>query len=422
MGNLFVSEEKPERAVLVGLDRGHDSFTDADAEESLNELKELADTAGAESVGKMLQKRTAPDPETFLGSGKTEELKGMVHALDADLVIFDEELSPGQAVFLSEMLECKVLDRTSLILDIFAGHAVTNEGKIQVELAQLKYRATRLTGKRDALSRLGGGIGTRGPGEKKLETDRRLIRKRISVLSRELGEMEKSRETARKRREKSGIPIAALVGYTNAGKSTLLNSLTGSDVREENKLFATLDPITRNMRLESGQEILLTDTVGFIRRLPHHLIDAFRSTLEEAKHADIILHVVDSSSPLVYPQMETVYRTLEELGITDKPIITVLNKQDQLAFDTIIRDQKADCTVRISARTGQGLENLKKAIGDALMRQRVPVDRLFAYSDAAKIQLIRRYGQLDSEKYEEGGIRVTGWVPKEIGSMLNGNF
>ncbi|MCI1727209.1 MAG: GTPase HflX [Lachnospiraceae bacterium] len=418
MGELFVSEEKPERAVLVGLDAGHDGFTDADAEESLDELKELAETAGAEAVGRMIQKRTSPDPETYLGSGKISELKEMMLALDADLALFDDELSPAQTAALSDMLDTKVLDRTSVILDIFARHAVTNEGKIQVELAQLKYRSTRLTGKGNALSRLGGGIGTRGPGEKKLETDRRLIRNRIGILSRELEEMKKSRETTRKRRDGSGIPIIALVGYTNTGKSTLLNKLTGSDVVEENKLFATLDPTTRNMKLENGQEILLTDTVGFIRKLPHHLIDAFRSTLEEAKYADIILHVADASSESVYPQMETVYRTLAELQIQDKPVITALNKQDLLSFDTIIRDPKADCTVRISAKTGQGLAELKAAIGETLKKQRVPVDRTFSYADAAKIQLVRKYGQLDSEEYDEDGIRVRGWVPKEIFRML----
>jgi GTP-binding protein HflX len=418
MGELFVSEEKPERAVLVGLDAGHDGFTDADAEESLDELKELAETAGAEAVGRMIQKRTSPDPETYLGSGKISELKEMMLALDADLALFDDELSPAQTAALSDMLDTKVLDRTSVILDIFARHAVTNEGKIQVELAQLKYRSTRLTGKGNALSRLGGGIGTRGPGEKKLETDRRLIRNRIGILSRELEEMKKSRETTRKRRDGSGIPIIALVGYTNTGKSTLLNKLTGSDVVEENKLFATLDPTTRNMKLENGQEILLTDTVGFIRKLPHHLIDAFRSTLEEAKYADIILHVADASSESVYPQMETVYRTLAELQIQDKPVITALNKQDLLSFDTIIRDPKADRTVRISAKTGQGLAELKAAIGETLKKQRVPVDRTFSYADAAKIQLVRKYGQLDSEEYGEDGIRVRGWVPKEIFRML----
>lgn len=418
MGELFVSEEKPERAVLVGLDAGHDGFTDADAEESLDELKELAETAGAEAVGRMIQKRTSPDPETYLGSGKISELKEMMLALDADLALFDDELSPAQTAALSDMLDTKVLDRTSVILDIFARHAVTNEGKIQVELAQLKYRSTRLTGKGNALSRLGGGIGTRGPGEKKLETDRRLIRNRIGILSRELEEMKKSRETTRKRRDGSGIPIIALVGYTNTGKSTLLNKLTGSDVVEENKLFATLDPTTRNMKLENGQEILLTDTVGFIRKLPHHLIDAFRSTLEEAKYADIILHVADASSESVYPQMETVYRTLAELQIQDKPVITALNKQDLLSFDTIIRDPKADRTVRISAKTGQGLAELKAAIGETLKKQRVPVDRTFSYADAAKIQLVRKYGQLDSEEYDEDGIRVRGWVPKEIFRML----
>ena len=338
---LYDFKEIQERVILVGVQ------TDIgdDVETSLDELQELAETAGAETAAKVIQNREAVHPGTYIGKGKIQEVKNLLTALDANGIICDDELSPSQLNNLERELECKVMDRTLLILDIFAGRAVTSEGKIQVELAQLRYRSARLVGLRDSLSRLGGGIGTRGPGEKKLETDRRLIRTRISALKAELVQVEKHRELIRGSRSKGRLKTAAIVGYTNAGKSTLLNTLTGAGVQAEDKLFATLDPTTRVMDLDDGQQILLTDTVGFIRKLPHHLVEAFKSTLEEAKYADYIIHVVDASNPRAETQMQVVYETLKELGVSGKKIITLLNKQD-LVPDSELRDLRADYTVK----------------------------------------------------------------------------
>lgn len=338
--------------------------------------------------------------------------------LSATGIICDDELSPAQMKNLEAALGCKVMDRTMLILDIFAQHAVTREGKIQVELAQLKYRQTRLIGMHDALSRLGGGIGTRGPGEKKLEMDRRLIKSRIAQLNKELADVKKSREVARSLRSKSPVPVAAIVGYTNAGKSTLLNYLTDAGVLSENMLFATLDPTTRNLKLESGEEILLTDTVGFIRKLPHHLVDAFRSTLEEAKYADIILHVVDAANGEAEAQMYVVYETLRQLGIKEKTVITVLNKQDLLTEEKTIKDLKADRIVKISAKTGEGVKELLSVVAEVLRESKVLVERLFSYGEAGKLALVRKYGQLLGEEYREDGIFVRAYVPKEISGAL----
>ena len=334
--------------------------------------------------------------------------------MDATGIICDDELSPAQLNNLERELDCKVMDRTLLILDIFAARAITSEGKIQVELAQLRYRAARLVGLRESLSRLGGGIGTRGPGEKKLETDRRLIRTRISALKQELSQVEKHRDLIRSSRARGNMKTAAIVGYTNAGKSTLLNKLTGSDVLSEDKLFATLDPTTRSLKLPSGQEILLTDTVGFIRKLPHHLIDAFKSTLEEAKYADMILHVVDVSNPQADEQMFTVYETLQGLKVQDKPIITVFNKQDRLEGIPVIRDFKADYTVSISAKTKAGLGDMLETIEALLRQQKVYIEEVYPYSEAGKIQLIRKYGELLEENYTEEGIQITAYVPADI--------
>ena len=278
----------------------------------------------------------------------------------------------------------------------------------------MKYRQTRLTGFGTALSRLGGGIGTRGPGEKKLEMDRRLIKNRIAQLNRELKEVKRHREVTRERRSLNHVPVAAIVGYTNAGKSTLLNALTGADILAEDQLFATLDPTTRSLKLPKGQEILLTDTVGFIKKLPHHLIEAFKSKLEEAKYADIILHVVDTSSPQMDSQMYTVYETLQNLGVKDKPIITVFNKQDKVEEDSVIRDFKADYTVKTSAKTGAGLLELQETIEAVLREQKVFIERIYPYSDAAKIQLIRKYGELETEEYREDGIFVRAYVPAQV--------
>ncbi|ROR28265.1 GTP-binding protein HflX [Mobilisporobacter senegalensis] len=410
MAEIFEIKEQEERIILVGV-----AVSDGDdTKESLEELEELGKTAGAVTVGKVIQNRENIHPGTYIGKGKIDEVRELVEELDATGVVCDDELSPVQLKNLQEALDVKVIDRTIMILDIFASRASTKEGKIQVELAQLKDRASRLVGLRNSLSRLGGGIGTRGPGEKKLEMDRRLIKERITQLNRELNDVKRSRETTRQQRSKNGIPVIAIVGYTNAGKSTLLNTLTGAGVLEEDKLFATLDPTTRNLTLESGQQILLTDTVGFIRKLPHHLVDAFRSTLEEAKYADIILHVVDSSNPDAYKQMHVVYETLNKLGVKDKTIITAFNKQDKLEVPLIIKDFKADKVVKISGKQKTGLDTLLEVIEDILKEQKILIEKVFSYSDAGKIQGIRKYGQLLEEEYREEGIFVKAYVPKEI--------
>lgn len=414
MAELYEIKDVEERVILVAVAVSDND----DTKESLDELEELAKTAGAVTISKVIQNREKVHPGTYIGKGKIDEVAELVDKLDATGIICDDELSPAQMKNLEMQLEVKVLDRTMLILDIFANHAVTREGKIQVELAQLKYRSTRLIGMRNSLSRLGGGIGTRGPGEKKLETDRRLIKDRISQLSSELKEMIKNRETVRSLRSKSSIPVIAIVGYTNAGKSTLLNYLTDADVLEENKLFATLDPTTRNYTLESGQQILLTDTVGFIRKLPHHLVEAFRSTLEEAKYADIILHIVDASNKDADLQMHIVYETLKKLEITDKPIITVFNKQDLLTEETILKDLKADKTLRVSAKSGQGVRELLMLIEEFLRETKILVEKVFDFSEAGKIQMIRKYGQLLEEEYQEDGIYIKAYVPKSINIEL----
>lgn len=398
-----------ERVILIGVQ----TAADENVEVSLDELEELASTAGAVTVGKVIQNREAVHPGTYIGKGKIEEVRALVYALNATGVICDDELSPAQLNNLERELDCKVMDRTLLILDIFAARAVTSEGKIQVELAQLRYRAARLVGLRESLSRLGGGIGTRGPGEKKLETDRRLIRTRISALKQELVQVEKHRELIRSGRARGNMKTVAIVGYTNAGKSTLLNELTGSEVLSEDKLFATLDPTTRLLNLQDGQQILLTDTVGFIHKLPHHLIEAFKSTLEEAKYADYIIHVVDSSNPQAEMQMHVVYETLRELGVMGKKIITLFNKQD-VPGACVLRDFKSDYSLKISARTGQGLDELGELLARLLAEDQIYMERIFPYQEAGKIQLIREYGQLLSEEYTETGILVKARVPREI--------
>lgn len=410
MAELHEVKEIEERTILVSVEENPQD----DTEECLDELAELVKTAGAIVVGKMIQKRERIHPGTYIGKGKIEELRAFIAEKDATSVVCDDELSPAQLKNLEEALEVKVIDRTVMILDIFAKHATTREGNIQVELAQLRYRSTRLVGLRSSLSRLGGGIGTRGPGEKKLEMDRRLIRERISLLKKDLEGIKRAREVARKQRSKNPIPVVAIVGYTNAGKSTLLNTLTDAGVLEENKLFATLDPTTRNYTMESGQQILLTDTVGFIRKLPHHLIDAFRSTLEEAKYADVILHVVDSSNPAAYTHMHTVYETLEMLGAGDKPIITAFNKIDKIEDQESVKDCKADVTVKISAKKQIGLDILLEEIENILKEQKVYLERIFTYNEAGKIQMIRKYGQLLEEEYREDGIFVKAYLPKEV--------
>ncbi len=411
---MYETAEKKERVILVGV-----SLADSDdAEQSLNELEELADTAGALCVGRILQKREQMHPATYLGRGKTEELKDLIWETRADGIICDDELSPSQIGNLRDELDVKIMDRTLLILDIFAARASTSEGKIQVELAQLRYRQSRLTGLGTSLSRLGGGIGTRGPGEKKLEMDRRLIKGRISQLAKELKEVKRHRQLTRESRAKSRIPVIAIVGYTNAGKSTLLNHLTGAGILAEDKLFATLDPTTRNLKLPGGQEVLLTDTVGFIRKLPHHLIEAFKSTLEEAKYADILLHVVDASNPRMDQQMHVVYETLRELEASDKPVITAFNKKDRFEGEYAPRDFQAERTAFISAKTGEGVEELLSCVENVLREQKVEIEQIYPYSDAGKIQLIRKYGELEKEEYTQEGIYVRAYVPVDVYGKL----
>lgn len=410
MAEMIELREEIEKVILVGV-----SVEDTDdTEKSLDELEELAKTAGAVTVGRVIQNREMIHPGTYVGKGKIDEIKELLWETEATGIICDDELTPVQLGNLQDALDAKVMDRTLIILDIFAARASTNEGKIQVELAQLKYRQSRLTGLGKSLSRLGGGIGTRGPGEKKLEMDRRLIKGRIAQLNRELREVKRHREVTREQRGRTRIPVVAIVGYTNAGKSTLLNKLTGAAVLSEDKLFATLDPTTRGLKLPSKQEVLFTDTVGFIRKLPHHLIEAFKSTLEEAKYADIILHVVDTSNPQMDEQMYIVYETLRNLGVEDKTVITAFNKQDREGAETILRDFKADYTVRISAKTGFGLEELLETIEKVLRECKIEIERTYDYSEAGKIQFIRKYGELLSEEYREEGIYVKAFVPKEI--------
>ena len=407
---LYELKEETERVILVGVATRENE----DVQESLDELEELAETAGAQVVGRVVQSREGIHLGYYVGTGKLEEIQMAVRGLDATGIICDDELSPSQMNNLERELECKVMDRTVVILDIFAARAKTSEGKIQVELAQLRYRAARLTGLGTSLSRLGGGIGTRGPGEKKLEMDRRLIKTRISQLKRELEQVKRHRELLREGRKKDNLLTGAIVGYTNAGKSTLLNTLTHAGVLEEDKLFATLDPTTRVLELPGKQKIYLTDTVGFIRKLPHHLIEAFKSTLEEAKYADVIIHVVDASNPQRDQQMYVVYETLKELGVKDKKVVTLFNKQDKISKEEIFRDFQADYVLKISARTGQGLEDFKKVMEKILIENQIYLERNYSYQEAGKIQLIRKYGQLLEEEYTPEGIYVKARVPANI--------
>ena len=411
---MYENKEELEKVILVAVSTGNEE----DAQESLDELEELVSTAGAVVVGRVVQNLEHINNTTYVGTGKVKEIKDLIWETDADAIVCDDELSPAQYKNLEDELEVKVMDRTLIILDIFAGRAKTAEGKIQVELAQLRYRSTRLIGMRN-LSRQGGGIGTRGPGEKKLEVDRRLIRNRISQLKEQVSEMEDHRQVTRAKRQENPVPVVAIVGYTNAGKSTLLNTVTNAEVLEEDKLFATLDPTTRNYKLPDGQEVLLTDTVGFIRKLPHHLIDAFRSTLEEAKYSDIIIHVVDASNPSMDKNVHAVYETLDNLGVKDKTIITVFNKEDKLETKPILRDFKADYVVHGAIKKGIGIDDINEAIENAVKSMRVLYENVFTYAEAGKTGLIRKYGQLLEEEYKEDGIHVKAYVPTSLIGRLN---
>jgi len=414
VAELIDLKETEERVLLFAVSLGEND----DTEKSLDELEELVKTAGAVTAGRVIQNREKIHPATYLGKGKIDEVKELLWEYDATGVVCDDELSPIQLRNLEDKLETKVIDRTMVILDIFAGRARTREGKLQVELAQLKYRAARLVGLRNSLSRLGGGIGTRGPGEKKLEMDRRLIHERISQLKGELKEVECHRQVQRRQRERAHTKVAAIVGYTNAGKSTLLNYLTDAGILAEDKLFATLDPTTRNVTLPGGQNILLTDTVGFIRKLPHHLIEAFKSTLEEARYCDIILHVVDCSNHQMDIQMHIVYETLKQLEVTDKIVVTVFNKMDKLEGEVILKDLSADYQVKMSAKTGQGADELLETLENILRNDRIYLEKVYGYGDAGKIQSIRKYGELLAEEYQEDGIFVKAYVPAELYGQL----
>ena len=399
-----------EKYILVAVATGDEEA----AWDSLDELSDLLDTAGGITVMQTVQNLAHPDKSTYIGKGKAAELHESIEIHEADGIICDDELTASQMRNLSELTGAKVIDRTTLILDIFAAHARTREGKLQVEIAQQKYRYARLRGMGEALSRLGAGIGTRGPGETKLETDRRVIQKRIKILSDDIEAMKRARDTARKKRSANAVPTVAIVGYTNAGKSTLLNRLTGSDVLSEDRLFATLDPTTRAALLPDGQQVLFTDTVGFINKLPHNLVDAFRSTLEEAGYADVIVHVIDASDPQAEMHRRVVYDTLIDLGITDKPVITAWNKADLVDGEALFRDFSADASVKISAKTGAGLDEFYDELAGILRDRRVYIDTMIPYKNTAVIAEIRKTGQLLSEDYEEEGIHIKAYVPRAL--------
>ena len=410
---MIDTSERKERFIGVVVSTGQDAV---DPARSLEELADLVDTAGGELVYSVIQNMSSPSSATYVGSGKVEELRLLIEANEADGIVCDDELAPAQMANLERALQTKVLDRTMVILDIFAAHATTKEGKIQVEMAQLAYRSSRLAGSfGTSMSRLGGGIGTRGPGETKLETDRRAIRNRMSRLRAQIKDMEKNRQITRKARQRNMLPTVAIVGYTNAGKSTLLNKLTGSEVLEEDQLFATLDPTTRALVMEEGQKVLLTDTVGFIHKLPHHLIDAFRSTLEEARYADIILHVVDAADPDLDMHMDVVYQTLQQLEITGKPVITVFNKQDLVPADAIRPlDRRADVTVRLSAARGFGIPDLLQAIQMILKDFRKEIAQVIPYSQGALLARIHEQGQVIKEEYRPEGVYIEASIPKNL--------
>ena len=414
MTETYENGQMEEKVILVGVSEQEGD----DAEDSLAELAELVKTAGAVVVGTLIQKRESIHPGTYVGTGKVDEIAQLLAVTGATGIVCDDELSPAQMKNLESILATKVMDRTLIILDIFAARATTSEGKIQVELAQLKYRLSRLSGLGKSMSRLGGGIGTRGPGEKKLEIDRRLINDRIAQLNRELKEVVKHRDITRAKREKNDVPVVAIVGYTNAGKSTLLNHLTDAEVLEEDKLFATLDPTTRMLELDGHQQVLLTDTVGFIRKLPHHLIEAFKSTLEEAKYADYIFHVVDASNPQMDKQMHIVYETLDRLGVKNKKIVTLFNKMDQRTEEEPLQDFRADHILMISAARNEGLDKIKDLLQEMLREDKVYIERVIPYAQAGMIQLVREKGELVSEEYVPEGIAIKAYVPMEVYGKL----
>ncbi|MEO6345168.1 MAG: GTPase HflX [Candidatus Limnocylindria bacterium] len=403
-----------ERAFLIGLDDPSDSRWPVGR--SLAELAALAETAGATVVGSASQRRPNPDPVWYFGKGRAAELVDEKAASDFNLLIVDDELAPNQQRSLEKLLDCKVLDRSALIIDIFARHARTKEGRLQVELAALEYHLPRLTRMWTHLSRTGGGIGTRGPGESQLETDRRLIRDKIKKVKADLADVERHRATAARKRDRNQVETVALVGYTNAGKSTLLNALADADLYVADMLFATLDPTSRQVTLSSGREVVVTDTVGFINKLPHDLVDAFRATLEEVKRADLLIEVVDAADLDFVGQQAAVQGVLDELGAGDKPRITVFNKIDLLPAD-VGAPPASETTAFVSAVTGEGLDSLRERIAEALRGQMVAVDALVPYEFGELVSRARSSGDVE-QSYEENGVRVSGHLPASIASEL----
>ena len=415
----FQSEIKRGRAALVGITGREERVSDV--ERSLDELERLADTAGADSIVKLIQNKETPDPRTMIGIGKVAELADLCDKNDIDIVIFDCDLSPSQIRNLEDLLgDRQVIDRSMLILDIFALHAVTGEGKLQVELAQLKYTAPRLYGKGTELSRLGGGIGTRGPGESKLETDKRHIARRVHALEEQIAEMEKNRKTMRAARDRSGLCKIAIVGYTNAGKSTLLNRLTDAGILAEDKLFATLDPTTRKFELPSGENVLLTDTVGFIKKLPHHLVSAFRSTLEEACYADVVMIIIDASDSEASEQLKVTEDLLSELGASGKPTVYVFNKCDKGVFEfaDVGKSAALDNVVYISAYTGQGVELLVQKIEDIVMASKRPVTFTIPNAEAGALNILYKNATVQSVEYGAEAIVAVAMADAKTIGML----
>lgn len=393
---MYENKDGIETALLAAVDIG-----EYDTENSLDELEELAKSAGAQVVGKVIQKKDHPDPATLFGSGRIQEIAEFVKANEVSLVIVDQELSPAQQKNIEKQVDAAIIDRTTLILDIFAQRAKTSEGRLQVELAQLKYRLPRLSGQGTSLSRLGGGIGTRGPGESKLESDKRHIRRRIHALEEQLAELEKRRGLLRKRRKKDDVITVAIVGYTNVGKSTLLNTLTDAGVLAQDMLFATLDPTSRALLLPDGRKVMLVDTVGLVSRLPHHLVEAFKSTLEEAANSDLILNVCDVSSPEFDRQLEITTLLLKDLGAEAVPVLTVLNKCDRLVMPPLSLDKK---TAAISAKTGEGLEKLLEKISLNLPETHRRLTLLLPYSEGALASEVRETGKVYTEEFRSDGI------------------
>jgi GTP-binding protein HflX len=410
-----ITEDSKQRALLLTLEGAR-----SDWEESLAEMQRLAETAGVQVVGTFTQRRERPDPVHFVGKGKAQEIRPLAGELRADVLLVDGDLSPNQQRNLEDDTHLGVLDRNALILDIFAQRARSKEGKLQVELAQLTYLLPRLTGKGNELSRLGGGIGTRGPGETKLETDRRHVRSRISRLKKQVEQVAKRRGVERKSRQEAGIPIVAVVGYTNAGKSTLLNALSGADIYVEDQLFATLDPTTRQVELDGGREILMVDTVGFIRNLPTQLINAFHATLEEAVEADLLVHVVDASHPQMETQIEAAQKVLASLGCAEKPAVLAFNKVDRVEDRELLmeRMRRERLAVAISATTGEGLDQLLHLVGERLEQELVSVDLLVPWNAGDLLSEVHARGRVLSEEFRPEGIALSARVPIDVAERL----